>query len=182
MKRIKVYVAGKVSAQSVFGTHDWRGKFCQQLGDLLGQEIVNLDPTKAPTGFELDQNNERLIVGRNNFMIREADIVVVCLSDDISVGGSQEMLIAKYYQKPLIGLAPRGGKFNKDVKELLGKEYHDYVDPYVKMSCDYIATTIGEVADGIKKIMAARQAPKDLSVLDEVLEYYRDNYQPRDEI
>src|SRR3989344_8270600 len=122
MDKLKVYVAGKVSPNSIFGTHDWRDSFCGRLSEIIGIKIINLDPTKSDKMFDLDENNTRLIFGRDCYMIKSADLVIVNLTDDISVGGSQEMLIAKYFSKPLLGIAKREGLFIMSKYELAGKE------------------------------------------------------------
>jgi hypothetical protein len=145
---------------------------------LSGLEIVNLDPTKSSESFDLDQNNASLVIGRDAYMIRMADVVIVNLTDDISVGGSQEMLIAKYFQKPLIGLAPRGGKFNRDEKEFFGRTFKNYTDPFVTVTCDAVAENVDELAGFIPNLLDVAQGKKtkDISVLDEALKYYKKNH------
>ncbi len=182
MKAIKLYVAGKVSPNSVFGTHDWRDNFCQKLAELSGLRIINLDPTKSDSNFHLDHNNPELIFGRDCFMIKSADLVIVNLTDDISVGGSQEMLIAKYYTKPLIGIAPQGGKFSKEEK--IGfdhKIYKNWIDPFVATTCDIVAKDIEEAADFIQKFAAQNnQVIKNIRLLDQSLEYYQKQHHQND--
>ena len=177
MDKLKVYVAGKVSPNSIFGTHDWRDSFCGRLSEIIGIKIINLDPTKSDKMFDLDENNTRLIFGRDCYMIKSADIVIVNLTDDISVGGSQEMLIAKYFSKPLIGISPRNGKFNKEEKEILGKVYKNWVHAFVHIPCDALAENIDEVAVHIKKIISSNDLSiKSLSIIDENIKYYLKNH------
>src|SRR5438105_717639 len=110
MKPIKIYVAGKVSNDSVFGTHDWRDKFLDSVTALSGQKFINYDPIKKYdiTGV---RDPYRVFSG-DVFLISKVDVVVVYFSDDVSVGASQEVLIAKYFNKAVIGLAPKGGRLN----------------------------------------------------------------------
>jgi len=177
MKKLKVYVAGKVSKDSVFGTSNWRDQFCKELSDKSGFEIINLDPTKSYDDFNLDEGNSKLVVGRDCFMIKSADLVIVTLTDDISVGGSQEMLIAKYYSKPLVGIAPKGGKFNKHEKKILGKVYKNWIHPFVYTTCDSIVEDIDSAADFIKKFFSGSDKKiKNLSILDKNMEYYEKEY------
>ncbi|MFH1433316.1 MAG: hypothetical protein ABIG32_00265, partial [Candidatus Uhrbacteria bacterium] len=124
-KSLKVYIAGKVSKNSVFGTSHWRDAFCEELEKKTGLKNINLDPTRTGISKVLDEKDYQAVVGRDCFLIKNADVVIVNLTDDISVGGSQEMLIAKYYEKPLIGIAPVGGKFRKPEKEIYGNTYLD---------------------------------------------------------
>ncbi len=174
-------MSGKVSTNSVFGTHDWRDKFCQQLAKLSGQTIINLDPTKSNSDLSLDANNPELIFGRNCFMIKLADLVIVNLTDDISVGGSQEMLIAKYYDKPLVGIAPLGGKFHKKEKELFGNTYQNWMEAFVAIPCDKVAEDLAEIAEFINIDMRlAEFKAKTLQVIDESVDNYAKNYYPSD--
>lgn len=175
---LKVYVAGKVSKDSVFGKHDWRDEFCQELSRLCGSPIINVDPTKAELGFDLDENNAELIFGRDCYMIQQADLVIVNLTNDISVGGSQEMLIAKYFDKPLVGIAPFGGKFYMAKKEMMGKEYTNWMHAFVKYPCDKVVEDIQGVADYIKSGLGPA---KSIKIIDESIEYYLKHHHEHDD-
>jgi len=141
-KKLKVYVAGKVSKDSVFGTHHWREEFIDELEKLSGLELINLDPTRK----EVNQNFHEETFGADIYMISQADTVIVYLSDDISVGGSQEILVGQYFNKPVIGLAVEGGKFNIRDKEIFGQKIKHYKHPFVYGTCDVVCNDIQEVA------------------------------------
>ncbi len=160
---IKLYIAGKVSKESFFGTHYWRDDFCKILEELSGYTFDLLDPTKV----DIDQFSPEAVFKADCRMISEADLFIVYLSDDISVGGSQEILIAKYFKKPVIGLAPYGGKFNGGRKELFGKTIEDYKDPFVFSTCDYVCGTVDEVAATIKQALTT--VPKTFTIFDEAI-------------
>lgn len=162
----KVYIAGKISKNSIFGTHDWRDNFCAELEKISGLKLDNLDPTK--TGA--DQSDSQLVFGADSYLISRSDVLVVYLSDDISIGGSQEIVIAKYYKIPVIGLARQGGKFNGADKEYFGKVIKNYKDPFVFTTCDVVCKTIEEVAETLKKLKTIK--PKTLDIIPESIEYY----------
>lgn len=163
---LSVYVAGKISKNSVFGTHDWRDNFCNELSLLSGLSILNLDPTKSGA----NQNDTKLVFGCDSYLISTCDVLIVYLSDDISIGGSQEILIAKYFKKPVIGLAPLGGKFNGADKEYFGKIVKNYQDPFVFSTCDVVCKDIEEVADVLANLKQIQV--KDLKVIDRAIDYY----------
>lgn len=169
-KSLKVYIAGKVSKESIFGTHDWRDEFCRVLEKLSKVKLVNIDPTKS----EVDQMNPQAVFGADALMISRADVVIVYLSDDISVGGSQEMLIAKYFKKPLIGLAPFGGKFNGSTKEYFNKIVENYQDPFVFSTCDIVCKDIEEVAKALRNVTTMK--PKSIELIDDLVAGFEDNY------
>jgi hypothetical protein len=173
-KELKIYIAGKVSPNSVFGKTHWRDEFCKKLSELSGYELVNLDPVKTPEGF--DENNSKMIFGRNCFLIKNSDLVIVNLTDDISVGGSQEMIIAKYFSKPLAGLAAKEGKFNKSEREFNGKIYKDWKDSFVVSSCDWVFENIEELGGFLKNDFAQSNNSKNISYIDDAVNYYLENY------
>ncbi len=155
---MKLYIAGKVSANSTFGTHHWRDNFVDELTKSNGLELSHLDPLAYETG-EYDPQN---VFDKDCWLISQADCVIVYLSDDISVGGSQEMMIAKYLRKPLVGLAPYGGKFQKSDKEFLGQTIKNYVDPFVFATCDVVCGSVEEVAQALTHL----PAPKGIDIID----------------
>ncbi len=161
------------------GSADWRAQLTQKLAEKTGWHIINLDPARAEGGFDRNENDAQLIFGRECFMISRADLVIVNLTDDISVGGSQEMLIAKYFRKPLIGLAMKGGKFYKEKTVILGKTYRDHIHPFVKMTCDAIV----EDLDGVAQYLVTRfekAQPKDIGILNGSIAYYQRGFFHRD--
>jgi hypothetical protein len=164
MKSLQVYVAGKVSKDSVFGTHHWRDGFCEKLTELSGIQLHNLDPTK----IEGSNSDPETIFKACCRLIQQSDVAVVYLSDDISVGGSQEILIAKYFKKPVIGLAPKGGKFNGSTKEYFGQVITDFKDPFVFSTCDVVCGTVEEVAAALKTLGAI--TPKSLDIIQVAVE------------
>jgi hypothetical protein len=165
-KTLKVYVAGKVSKDSVFRTHYWRDEFRSKLQKLSGMKLVNLDPTKT----EADHNNPAQVFGKDAALIKEADVLIAYLTDDISVGCSQEILIAKYFSKPVIALAPHGGKFNGASREYFGKLIHNYKDPFVFTTCDVVCSDIVEVAKAIKTL--DKITPKKIDIIKDLAELH----------
>ena len=163
MKELKVYIAGKVSKDSVFGKHHWRDEFCAELEKLSGLKLVNLDPVKSETNLE----NPSEVFGCDCYMISKADVVVVYLSDDISIGGSQEILIAKYFKKPVVGLAPLSGKFNGSKKEYAHGTVQDYKDPFVFSTCDVVCDDIKGTAQALKEL--DKLQVKHISLIDDFI-------------
>jgi hypothetical protein len=135
-QRLRLYFAGKMGkAQPLEAT--WR----DQLSVIISRDsrfrAVNLDFLEV-SHDAINENDGKLIFGRDAYLIRSSDVVVVNLSDDISVGGSIEMMLAKLYRRPLIGIARAGGKFVKPDKDLLGRNVTSYVNPFVAGTCDWL--------------------------------------------
>jgi len=173
-KALKIYVAGKMSKDSVFGTHYWRDEFVETLEKQSGMKLVSLDPAKK----NADQSKPEQAFGGDVFMISQCDVLIVYLSDDISVGGSQEILVAKYFKKPVIGLAPAGGKFNHKHKEMLGQVVENYIHPFVFSTCDVICSNIQEAADALKNF--DRIKPKTIDLIKNYADKYENEVLPKD--
>lgn len=168
--RLKIYVAGKMSKHSGFASHSWRDDFLQQIHDLTGLKFISLDPTKATK----DYGDLEMIFGSDVHMISQIDVMVVYLSDDISVGGSQEILIAKYFRKPVIALAPLGGPFNGGIKEVSGVVIKDYKHPFVYSTCDVVCGTVEEVAEALKNLDEIK--PKTIEVIDQAMGKFHEKH------
>jgi hypothetical protein len=161
MKPLKVYVAGKMSGHSHYSEYTWRDDFLREINKINGMKFISFDPTAAAK----DYSDLEMVFGSDVHMISEVDLVIVYLNDDISVGGSQEILIAKYFNKPVIGLAPRGGKFNGRSKEVAGQVIKNYKHPFVYSTCDVICGDIKEVATALKNLKKIN--PKSLDLIDD---------------
>jgi hypothetical protein len=172
MKATKVYVAGKVSNDSIFGTHDWRDKFLDSIKALSGLEFVNYDPVKKKD--IAGTHNPGRVFGGDLFLISKVDVVVVYFSDDVSVGASQEVLVAKYFNKPVIGLAPKGGKFNGGVKKLGKRTLKNYRHPFVFGTCDLVVGDIEELAEALKNLDKIK--PKDIHLIKEAADTFEKEY------
>jgi hypothetical protein len=159
---MKLYVAGKIQKESTFGTHYWRKDFVEKLRQLSGVELDFVDPLA-------DENlgmSTKDIFQKNCRQIHDSDVCVVYLSNDIAVGGAQEILIARYFNKPVLGLAPLGGKFNGATREMFGKTITDYKDPFVFTTCDQVCATIEELAEALKKPLPVSSG---LSIIEEAI-------------
>lgn len=161
MKPIKVYVAGKMSKHSSYDSHHWRDNFLKEISKLTGLKFISFDPTRASK----DYNDLQMVFGSDIYMISQVDVLVIYLSDDISVGGSQEILIAKYLKKPVIALAPLGSKFNGGTKEVAGRIMKNYKHPFVYSTCDVVCSDIKEVATALKNLDKIQ--PKTIKIIDE---------------
>lgn len=173
-KPLKVYVAGRVSNNSIFGTHDWRDTFLDELSQLSGLKLINLDPVKKK---DIHKNPEA-VFGGDVYLISQSDVIVVYLSDDVGLGASQEILIGKYYNKPVIGLAPKGGKFNgrtKKIGKLLIKNYHH---PFVFSTCDIVCGDVEAVAKALKNLSKIK--PQNLDLIKQAADRFEKNFLPKD--
>jgi nucleoside 2-deoxyribosyltransferase len=157
---IKIYVAGKMSAHSGYKTHNWRDDFLKEIAKLSGLSFISYDPVNTTK----DYTDPEIVFGSDVHMISQVDIVVVYLTDNISVGASQEILIAKYYSKPVIALARPGGKFNQKSKEVAGEVIKNFKHPFVYSTSDIVCANEQEVADALLNLDSMKV--KNINIID----------------
>lgn len=161
---IKIYFSGKISNNSLSKKNKWRDDIYLELAEELGRDILKLDPLKR----DCDEGDSKYIVGQNSSYIKSADFVLILLTDNISFGASAEVLIAKYFKIPVIGIA-KEGKFVKSKTRRNGKNLTNWVHPYVDIFCDFIVPGIKEVAKCIKEY---DNNPRGLSVINDCIKHY----------
>jgi hypothetical protein len=135
--KLRIYFAGKMGKTEGVSETAWRDNFAALISKKSHFQSVNLDFLDTSHNV-IDENNGKLMFGRDTYLIRSSDVVIVNLSDDISVGGCVEMMLAKLYQRPLIGVAKPYGKFVKPDRDLFGRRVTSYVNPFVAATCDWL--------------------------------------------
>jgi hypothetical protein len=149
--KLRIYFAGKMGKASNFSEAAWRDHFAAIISRDSRFRAVNLDFLEVSHNA-VDENDGKLIFGRDAYLIRSSDVVVVNLSDDISIGGSIEMMLAKLYHRPLIGIAAQNGKFMMQEKEILGRRFRGYVNPFVAATCDWLINDPSELPKVIDEL------------------------------
>jgi hypothetical protein len=149
--KLRIYFAGKMGKASNFSEAAWRDHFAAIISRDSRFRAVNLDFLEV-SHSAVDENDGKLIFGRDAYLIRSSDVVVVNLSDDISVGGSVEMMLAKLYHRPLIGIASLNGKFVNQEKEIFGRRIRNYVNPFVAATCDWLINDPSELPKVIDEL------------------------------
>jgi hypothetical protein len=169
-KPIKIFIAGNFVTNPFYKSANWREEVYKKLDEYIEFEILNIDPTKTT----ILEDDPLAVFGQDCYLIKSSDIVIVYLTDDVSVGSSQEMLIAKFYGKPLVAIAPNGGKFNNSQKELLGKVYNNWKHPFVDATCDAVVNSLDDAAKFIIAYFGKPQIakPKDITILDNAVKYF----------
>lgn len=175
--KLRVYFSGKMDEASGFEGQDWRQYFTDLINENSQFEAVNLDFVK-PSHQYVNEGNAQLTFGRDLYLIRAADAVVVNLSDNISIGGSIEMMVAKLFHRPLIGLARREGKFVSSSRDVLGRTVKNYINPFVAATCDQL---VFEAEDLPKAIDNLYNLPvKTNRIITDCANWYEANHLRRD--
>lgn len=162
---MKVYLAGSVAKgdKDKRSVLNWRGNFKEKLSSIKKLEF--LDPSDI-TKYE---GSPFVVFGGDCSYIRKSDLVIVFAWNKIGAGTSQEMLVAKYFKKPVITVLPKNTHHRKSNVNFEGKTVEDWIHPFIFSSSDLI---VEEIEDAIPWIEEYLQNPnskevKDIGVIDE---------------
>lgn len=179
-KKIKFYLAGRIP---LVGEKDidynWRDKYTKIIKSIVPQAIV-LDPSKRL----INEADSKALFGHDLFLIKVSDILLVNAEIQLGLGTSQELIIAKYFQKPIIAISPKGSYYFRpyiiDGNTLNGGKHH----PFLISVVDIIIENILELGTAIEKIQAgSRNNSQNWDVfIREAIDYYLVKYFPRDKI
>lgn len=150
-QKLRIYFAGKMGRADGFPEATWRNHFSAIISRSSRFHSVNLDFLEV-SHKAINENDGKLMFGRDAYLIRSSDIVIVNLSDDISVGGSIEMMLAKLYHRPLIGIARYGGKFVRPEKDFFGRRVVSYTNPFVAATCDWLIHDPSQLPEIVNRV------------------------------
>src|SRR6476620_9613307 len=99
----KMYLAGKVPKGDLERVQEqnWREDYAQKIREVL-PDVVFLDPDLIK-----DTVGPELVVGHDLWLIQQADIILVSVPEKIGAGTAQEMVLAKYFNKPVVTILPK---------------------------------------------------------------------------
>ena len=136
---MKIYLAGKIAKdESQSGQVDWRKQFM----DLSQESDLQI---LTPEDSSLDEGLPWVIVGHDALQISRADVVVIDARDKIGAGTAQEMLIAKYFAKPVLTILPKGSHHRRQNVTLNGQAVAEWIHPFIAVSSDMIVDSIEEM-------------------------------------
>jgi nucleoside 2-deoxyribosyltransferase len=121
---------------------------------------------------DLDESNFLLIFGHDCRHIKNSDIVIVDAREKIGAGTAQEMLIAKYFKKPVITVLPKNTHHRRTNFEINGKIVEDWIHPFIHSTSDTIVEDYKDLLRWIKKYGEDRLKVKDMRIVDKAIEYY----------
>lgn len=139
---MRIYLAGSIPK----GDHeaatfrDWRVEYAAALRSL--HPSVEIADPNVP----VDESDPLCVAGMCCHLIRESDAVVVCAESKLGPGTSQEMLVAKYYGKPVVTVLPRDSAHRKSDTVFHGQLVRDWIHPFVSASSDAVVESVGEIA------------------------------------
>ena len=167
-----IYLAGSVpkGAEEEKQFVNWRLQYREALKKFFDAECI------FPGAGDMDEGDFLLIVGKDSKSIKECDLVVVNAEERLGVGTSQEMIIAKYFSKPVVTVLPKNSYHRRPNMTFQGK-YHveDWMHPFVHTFSDFIVERVEDIEKIKEKIFSG--PIKNISIIDQAVSH-RENKRP----
>jgi len=147
---------------------DWKKPFVEAIRkELPDVEFIHGDSISDNVGAEL-------VVGHDLAQVQAADVCVVDAAEKIGAGTAQEIVIAKYFSKPVVIMMPPDTHHRRSNVTFHGVEMEEWVHPFLKVGADYIANSIEDVAEWISSYAAnpEQATVKDITAYTKAIEAY----------
>ncbi len=171
---MKIYLAGKIPKGKELDTYkDWR----QDYREILLQEFPNMeffDPDNTEANDVMPETDVVFWCGHDSWMIRESDAIIVQADRKLGVGTSQEMIIAKFFNKPVITVLPKDTHHRKTDITMRSGFVADWIHPFIDHSSDLVIEKLEDAVTWIKEYEADKSSKqiKTMAIIGESIDYY----------
>jgi len=177
--KFKIFLAGSVPKGDNERKQwtDWKTNYKNVLSQFDNVEFLNGDEWK-------DDSKPFLLFGHAVNLIKTADIVIVNaekkIGCGIGVGTAQEIIVAKYFSRPVITVLPKNTHHRRSNVEFNSTKISDWVNPFLLSTSDLVVETIDNSLSWIKEYLENPESKKikNIGIVDEAIAAYlttRDN-------
>ncbi|MBW2977402.1 hypothetical protein KY331_01010 [Candidatus Woesearchaeota archaeon] len=146
---------------------DWKTNYIEKLSTIKEIEFADPDDWR-------DETKPLILFGHDVNMVKTSDIIIVNAEKKLGVGTSQEMVIAKYFSKPVITILPKDTHHRRSNVVFDKTLIKDWIHPFVFTISDLVVEDISEAIDWIKEYQKDPKSKKikDISIIDESINSY----------
>lgn len=139
---------------------DWKTEYIKKISKAIPHaKFLHGDMISDNVGSDL-------VVGHDLWLIKNSDIVIVHATSKIGAGTAQEMVLTKYFQKPLITILPKDTHHRKSNIIFHNITIKDWIHPFIYVASDFIAENIDEGIKWIKEFLENPKEIKTISIFD----------------
>lgn len=147
---------------------DWKLEYKQAFSIIPDTEFADGDEWRR-------ENLPFETVGHDSLIIKSADAVVVNAQAKLGAGTAQEMVIAKYFSRPLVTILPVDTHHRRRNVVFEGVNIEDWIHPFILTFSDVVCENLQEAADWLKdyKRNPADKTIKNIAIIDRAIEAYQ---------
>ncbi|MDD5726672.1 MAG: hypothetical protein PHC53_04710 [Patescibacteria group bacterium] len=142
---------------------DWKIDYKNRLSVMPDIEFTDGDAwTDESRPFEL--------VGHDSYIIKTADLIIVNAENKLGAGTAQEMIIAKYFKKPVITILPKDTHHRKSKIVFNGELIDDWIHPFILTFSDLLVEDLTDCIGWIKELNKGTELKiKDITTVDQAV-------------
>lgn len=124
-----------------------------------------------------DETKPMQLVGFDAHLIKTADVIIVNCAERLGAGTAQEIVLAKYFARPVITILPKGTYHRKSNIVFDGKLIEDWIHPFILTFSDLIVEHIDESITWLNEFNKDPKSKqiKDISIIDDAIDSYLDS-------
>ena len=168
MNKLKIALLGSIPKgdEERKNWTDWKAEYVEKINKIIPQaKFLHGDLISDNVGPDL-------VVGHDLWIIKNSDIVIVHATSKIGAGTAQEMVLTKYFQKPLISIVPKNTHHRRTDVVFHGANIEDWIHPFIYVASDFVAENIEEGIEWIKRFLKNLNKVKTISVFDEKISLF----------
>ena len=148
---------------------DWKVEYKEKLSQIPNVEITDGDAWR-------DETKSLQLVGHDANLVKTADIIIVDSKKKLGAGTAQEMVIAKYFKRPVISIIPKDTHHRRSNIVFDGTEIDDWIHPFLLTFSDLVVENIDDCIEWIKEFSKNPESKKikDITIIDEAINSYLD--------
>lgn len=146
---------------------DWKVEYKEKLSVIPNIQFTDGDEWK-------DETRPLELVGHDLNLIKTADVVIVNAETKLGAGTAQEMVVAKYFKRPVITVLPKDTHHRKSNVVFSGTKIDDWIHPFILTFSDAVLENVDKCAEWIQNFSKEPGAKiKDIAVIDEAVTAYQ---------
>ncbi len=148
---------------------DWKVEYKEKLSKIPDVEFIDGDIWR-------DETKPMQLVGHDAYLVKTADIIIVNCKEKLGAGTAQEIVIAKYYARPVITILPKGTHHRRTNIVFDGKLIDDWVHPFILTLSDLVVENVDDCVGWLNEFSKNPKSKniKDISIIDEAIDSYLD--------
>lgn len=162
---LMIYLAGSVPKGDKEAKNyiSWRYRYKRALKQIFDASFI--DPYRS----DKDEGDPKAIFGEDCAHIKKSDLIIVNAEEKLGAGTAMEIVIAKYFKKPVITILPKDSHHRRTNLFFGGKLVADWIHPFIHSFSDFILESVNEI-NSIKKEIFKKKT-KDLKVINDAIKY-----------
>lgn len=146
---------------------DWKIKYKEKLSQIPNIEFTDGDAWR-------DETKPLQLVGHDTHLIKTADIIIVNSEKKLGAGTAQEMVIAKYFSRPVISVLPKDTHHRRSNIVFDNTKINDWLHPFIATFSDLVVERIDDCIEWIKEFKKNPKSKKikDITIIDEAINSY----------